>query len=320
MTLDNPDFHSPRKGLTKWKEYANAFGLGHRIGIDIPSEAAGNIPDTAAYDKEYHHQWNSCTMVSMGIGQDKMLVTPLQIANAMCIVANKGFFYIPHFVKSIDGVDPTDTILSRFTQKHEALTHIPDDVYEVVANGMQDVVEYGTASAAKIPGINICAKTGTAENYRVIRGRRSKLKSHSVFVCFAPREDPKIAIAIVIENAGFGATWAAPMGSLLLEKYLKDTIRAERLPLIDHIVGSNLMPRYLIIQQFIEDSARAAFRAKQTGDSTRWKKFTNPAMRSVLLDTVNHTFVPALPTLVQSSAGDKPKNNFKIKDTNSVSN
>jgi penicillin-binding protein 2 len=200
------------------------------------------------------------------------------------------------------------------------LTHIPDDVYEVVASGMQDVVEYGTASAAKIPGINICAKTGTAENYRVIRGRRSKLRSHSVFVCFAPRENPKIAIAVIIENAGFGAAWAAPMGSLLLEQYLKDSIRTERLPLIDHIVGSNLMPRYLIIQQFIEDSSRAAFRAKQTGDSTKWKKFTNPALRSVLLDTVNHIFVPALATNIQNIPADKPKRVIKITDTNSVSN
>ncbi|HLY68892.1 MAG TPA: penicillin-binding protein 2 [Puia sp.] len=320
LTIDNPAYHSARKGLTKWKEYANAFGLGHRIGIDIPSENAGNIPDTSAYDKEYHHAWNSCSMVSMGIGQDKMLVTPLQIANAMCIVANKGYFYVPHFVKSIDGVDANDTILNRFTQKHEVLTHIPDDVYEVVANGMQDVVEYGTASAAKIPGINICAKTGTAENYRIIRGRRSKLKSHSVFVCFAPRENPKIAIAVVIENAGFGAAWAAPIGSLLLEKYLNDSIRTERFPLIDHIVGSNLMPRYLIIQQFIDDSSRAAFRARQTGDSTKWKKFTNPALRSVLLDTVNHVFVPALATNIQNIAADKPKNTIKIKDTNSISN
>jgi penicillin-binding protein 2 len=320
LTVDNPEYHSARKGLEKWKEYANAFGLGHRVGIDIPSEDAGNIPDTSAYDKEYHHAWNSCTMVSMGIGQDKMLVTPLQIANSMCIVANKGYFYVPHFVKSIDGEDATDTILNRFTQKHEVLTHIPDDVYEVVASGMQDVVEYGTASAAKIPGINICAKTGTAENYRVIRGKRSKLRSHSVFVCFAPRENPKIAIAVVIENAGFGATWAAPIGSLLLEKYLNDSIRTERLPLIDHIVGSNLMPRYLIIQQFIEDSSRAAKWAKQTGDSAKWKKFTNPALRSVLLDTVNHIFVPALATNIQNIAADRPKNPIKIKDTDSVSN
>ncbi len=320
LTLDNPEFRGVRSGLTRWKEYVNAFGLGHRIGIDIPSEDGGNIPDTTAYDKEYHHQWNSCTMVTMGIGQDKMLVTPLQIANAMCIVANKGFFYTPHFVNRIDGADPNDTLLNRFKEKHEVLTHIPDDVYEVVTSGMQDVVEYGTASAAKIPGINICAKTGTAENYRIIRGRRTKLKSHSVFVCFAPRENPKIAIAIVIENAGFGATWAAPIGSLLLEKYLNDTIRAERLPLIDHLVGSNLMPRYLMVQQFIEDSSRAAKWAKQTGDSTRWKKYTNVSFRNEMLDTLHRVFVSSLTPNFQNSSADKPKNNIKIKDTDSTTN
>jgi penicillin-binding protein 2 len=104
----------------KWKEYANGFGLGHRLGVDLPSEDGGNIPDTSAYDKEYHHSWNSCTMVTMGIGQDKMQETPLQIANAMCIVANKGFFYIPHFVKSIEGAAEEDTLLSRFHEKHSA--------------------------------------------------------------------------------------------------------------------------------------------------------------------------------------------------------
>jgi penicillin-binding protein 2 len=320
LTVDNPEFHSVRMGLTRWKEYANAFGLGHRIGIDIPSEAGGNIPDTASYDKEYHHQWNSCTMVSMGIGQDKMLVTPLQIANAMCIVANRGFFYLPHFVKSIDGADSGDTVLNRFQVKHEVLTHIPDEEYEVVTNGMQDVVEYGTAAAAKIPGINICAKTGTAENYRLIRGKRSKLKSHSVFVCFAPKENPKIAIAIVIENAGFGATWAAPIGSLLLEKYLNDTIRAERLPLIDHIVNSNLMPRYLIVQQFITDSTRAAKWAMQTGDSTRWKKYMSPSFRNDMLDTLHRVFVPALSMNIRDEPADKSKNYIKIRDTDSIQN
>ena len=154
----------------------------------------------------------------------------------------------------------------------------------------------------------------------MIRGKRTKLKSHSVFVCFAPRENPRIAIAIVIENAGFGATWAAPMGSLLLEKYLNDTIRTERLPLIDHIVGSNLMPRYLIIQQFVEDSLRASRWAKQTGDSTRWKKYINPSYRTEMLDTLHRVFVPSLSNDIPKNDADKPKNNFKIKDTDSVSN
>ena len=222
--------------LMKWKEYVNAFGLGHRIGVDLPSEDGGNIPDTVAYDKDYNHSWNSCTMVTMGIGQDKMLVTPLQMANSMCIVANKGYYYVPHFVEKVDGETSADTLLNKYKTKHEVLTHIPEDVYDVVISGMQDVTEIGTAKAVRIPGINMCAKTGTAENYLVIEHRRTKLKNNAMFVCFAPRENPKVCIAVVVQNAGYGAAWAAPIGSLLVEKYLNDslsTTSAKKLELAD---------------------------------------------------------------------------------------
>jgi len=154
-TIDNPKYHNPRIGLTKWKEYCNAFGYGHKLGVDIPNENGGNIPDTTAYDKEYHHQWNSCTMTGggLGIGQDKMLVTPLQIVNGICIVANKGYYYLPHFVKSIDDESEDDTVLvNKFRKRHDVLTHIPDASYEVVISGMQDVTEIGTAATiTKIP-------------------------------------------------------------------------------------------------------------------------------------------------------------------------
>ncbi len=299
--IDNPAFHSSRAGLMKWKEYANAFGLGHRIGVDLPSEDGGNIPDTAVYDRIYHRSWNSCTMVTMGIGQDQMTVTPLQIANAMCIVANKGYFYTPHFVKSIEGVsDDGAEVLDRFRQKHEVLTHIPDNVYEVVHSGMQDVVEIGTARAARIPGIDICAKTGTAENKRVIDGRIIKLADHSIFVCFAPREDPKIVIAVIVENGGFGSAQAAPIASLLVEKYLRDTLSEERLKQVDRIAGVNLMPKYLVRLQFRADSTRAARWARQTGDSTRWKKYQTPSYRALLLDTSGEVHNPLMDALLKS--------------------
>ena len=196
LTIDNPQYHSPRKGLMKWKEYVNAFGLGHRIGVDLPSEDIGNIPDTASYDKIYNRSWNSCTMVTMGIGQDQISVTPLQMANSMCIVANKGFYYVPHFVEKVDGETTEDTLLNRYKVKHEVLTHIPDDVYEVVImrGVMQDVAEIGTARAVSaFPGINMCAKTGTAENYLVIEHKKRKLKNNAMFVCFAPQGNPTIA-------------------------------------------------------------------------------------------------------------------------------
>jgi penicillin-binding protein 2 len=305
LEIDNPEYHSARKGLMKWKEYLTAFGLGHRIGVDLPSEDGGLIPDTATYDKEYHGQWNSCTMVGggLGIGQDKMSVTPLQMANSICIVANKGFFYIPHFMMSVEGSSDEDTLLHRFQQRHEVLTHIPDDVYEVVHSGMQDVVEFGTGKGARIPGINICAKTGTAENYRIIEGRRVKLQDNSMFVCFAPREDPKIAIAIVVENAGHGSAWAAPIASILMEKYLNDTLRPERRSEVERITKTNLVPRFLVRQQFRADSLRAANWAKQTGDSSRWIRYLDPSFRVMMLDTLDGSKSPLYLALQKKMLG-----------------
>src|SRR6478736_5568181 len=237
LTVDNRKMENIRVGLETWKNYMNKFGLGHRIGVDLPSEDGGNIPDTLAYDKEYHGSWNSCTMVTLGIGQDKMLVTPLQMANAMCIVANKGSFYIPHFVTKVEGNSPDDTVLNKYFVKHEVLTHISDADYETVISGMQDVTVVGTARIARIDGINMCAKTGTAENYLSLEGKRTKLNNNSMFVCFAPRENPQIAIAVVIQNAGFGATWAGRIGSLLVEKYLRDTLTAARVKLATDIAN-----------------------------------------------------------------------------------
>lgn len=274
QTVDNPAIHNVRNGLTKWKDYMSAFGYGHKLGVDLPSEDGGNIPDTAAYDKEYRGSWNSCTMVTLGIGQDKMLATPLQIANGICIVANKGYYYVPHFIKQIDGETPEDTLLNKFRRKHEVLTHIPDDVYNVVIDGMEDVTVVGTAKRiTKIPGLDICAKTGTAENKRVIDHKVLKLKDHSLFVCFAPRENPQIAVAVIVENGGFGATWAGPMAYLVLEKYLNDTLRADRLKEVERIAGANLMPSYLPRLQYITDSTRAVAWFNITHDSTVVKKY-----------------------------------------------
>ncbi len=277
-TIDNPKYHNPRIGLTKWDQYCNAFGYGHKLGIDIPNENGGNIPDTADYDKEYHGQWNSCTMTGggLGIGQDKMLVTPLQIANVICIVANKGYYYTPHFVKSIDDETDEDTsLINRFRKKHAVLNHISDSAYNVVIEGMHDVTIVGTANhIPKIPGIEICAKTGTAQNKQVIDKKVVELKDHSLFVCFAPKENPKIAVSVIIENGGFGATWAGPMAYLLLEKYLTDSLRADRQQEADRIAATNLMPSYLTREQFKADSIRAFEWFKMTRDSSYIDKYT----------------------------------------------
>jgi penicillin-binding protein 2 len=282
--VDNPQIHSTRKGLTKWKEYMNAFGYGHRTGVDLASEDGGNIPDTAAYDKEYRGQWNSCTMVTLGIGQDKMLATPLQIANGICIVANKGYYYVPHFVKSIADENESDSsLVNKFRFKHKVLTHISDSLYNIVINGMHDVTVVGTAAGIpKIPGIDICAKTGTAQNKIVLDRKVIELKEHSVFVCFAPKDDPKIAVAVIVENGGWGATWAGPMGYLIVEKYLTDSLRADRKLEADRISNANLMPSILPRQQFIADSIRAFEWYKMTKDSSyiekyiynNWKEFS----------------------------------------------
>ena len=234
-----------------------------------------------AYDKEYRGSWNSCTMVTIGIGQDKLLVTPLQMANSICIVANRGYYYTPHFVEKIDGETTEDTLLNRFRQKHEVLTHISDEAYDAVIGGMQDVVEHGTARIAQIPGINICAKTGTAENYTVVDHKRLKLPDNSMFVCFAPRENPRIAIAVVVENAGFGATWAGPIARILMEKYLNDTLQTKSKDDLERIGNSNLMPAYLKRVQFVEDSTRARRWFEKTNDSAYLKKYVQPDRRIV---------------------------------------
>lgn len=273
MAVDNPKFANVKDGYEKWKTYMNAFGLGTRLGVDLPSEDKGNIPDTADYNREYRNVWNSCTNLTLGIGQDKMTATPLQLANAMCIIANKGYYYTPHFVKNIEKETEEDTILKPFRVKHEPLTHISDTAFNAVMEGMQQVVEHGTATSAKIPGINICAKTGTAQNFRIIRGKRIELKENSMFVAFAPRENPKIAICVVVENAGFGSTAAGPIASLLMEKYLNDTLRPESVKKIEEISKTDMLPSILSVEQYLFDSTRAEEWAKRFGDSTQLRKY-----------------------------------------------
>lgn len=274
MAVDNPKYGNVKDGYAAWRKYLNEFGLGVQLGIDLPGEyKRSGIPDTSVYNKVYHNSWSSCTNLTLGIGQDMMLSTPLQLANSMCLIANKGYYYTPHFVKSVDGETKEDTILNKFRQKHNVLTHISDTAFEAVISGMQDVVEIGTARVARIPNINVCAKTGTAENYRIIDGKRVKLKDNSMFVCFAPRENPKIALAVVVENAGFGATWAGNIAQLLMEKYLTDSLRPERAKEAERIASSNLMPSWLVREQFKADSTRARFYFDLTKDSNYIKKY-----------------------------------------------
>ena len=274
LIVDNRKYDDVKEGYQKWHDYMNSFGLGIRLGLDLPSEDKGNIPDTARYNREYRGQWNSCTNLTLGIGQDMMLATPLQLANAMCIIANRGFYYTPHFVKNMDDEAEEDAaLLNKYRQKHSVLTHIPDDAYDAVQDGMHDVVEEGTARIAKIPGINICAKTGTAQNFTVLDGKRIELPNNSMFVCFAPKEDPKIALAVTVENAGFGSTWAGPIARIIMEKYLNDTLQTKSKEDLERISNADLMPKYYIRKQFIADSTRAFEWFKMTNDSSYIEKY-----------------------------------------------
>ncbi len=236
MAIDNPKYHNAKLGYLKWKEYVNGFGLGRKLGIDLPSENRASIPDTAQYNKDFGGAkfWNSCYMLTLGIGQDRMTATPLQLANAMAFIANQGYYYTPHFVDSVEEEDETDKeVLAKFRTK-QAVTKIPKEYFDIIKEGMYGVTVFGTAAFIKVPGHEFCAKTGTAQNPHG--------KNHSLFVCFAPKDNPKIAVAVVVENAGFGATWAGPIGGLLMEKYLNDTLTKESKTKVDYLSNVDLMP------------------------------------------------------------------------------
>jgi penicillin-binding protein 2 len=193
-----------------WKNHIVSMGYGHKLGIDLPGENRGFIPNSKTYDKAYRKKWNSNTIISIAIGQGEILASPLQICNVAATIANKGYFYTPHVVKKIQDM-ALDTLYTR--KRH---TTIEPKYYEIIAEGMRAAVTSGTCRLAAIPDIEVCGKTGTVENPRG--------KDHSVFMGFAPYNDPKVAIAVFVENAGFGATYAVPIGRLMLEKYLTGTI------------------------------------------------------------------------------------------------
>ncbi|MBK6371403.1 MAG: penicillin-binding protein 2 [Flavobacteriales bacterium] len=201
-------------GLAEWHTYMLSFGLGQRLPIDLPSAKGGNIPDVAYYDRKYGKLgWAFSTIYSVSIGQGEVLVAPLQMANLAAIFANKGWYYDPHVVRA---VGHPDSVQQKYLTKH--ITDVDPKWYDHIQEGMRRVVNEagGTARGARMKEITICGKTGTAENPHG--------QDHAVFICFAPMENPKIAMAVYVENSGFGGTWAAPIASLLIEQYLTDTI------------------------------------------------------------------------------------------------
>jgi len=205
-------------GLKSWRKRVMNFGFGAPLGIDLEGEKSGQVPGVSLYDKWYGHgRWAFSTIYSNSIGEGELLVVPLQMANLAAIIANKGYYYIPHLVKSIGD---QNAIRSEYTVKHESM--IAPEHFDLVQDAMEAVVNQtgGTARRARSKDIIICGKTGTVEN--------GDYPDHSVFIAFAPRENPKIAIAVYVEYAGFGGTWAAPIASLMIEKYLKGDISNQR--------------------------------------------------------------------------------------------
>ncbi len=234
--LENEKYDTIDDALDKWREYVMSFGFGHKLGSDFPSELGGFIPDSKYYNRYYRKGgWKATTVISLSIGQGEIGCTPLQIANMCSIMANRGFYYIPHMIKDSEHV----TIDQKYKEKH--YTMVDTTHFNKVVSGMYRAVNSGfgsggTASIAAVEGLDICGKTGTAQNPHG--------SDHSVFICFAPRDNPKIAVAAYVENGGFGATWAAPIASLLTEMYLTGEISGDsRKALERRVLEGNLLSR-----------------------------------------------------------------------------
>ena len=231
--LENPAYSSEAEAIDRWHDYVQSFGFGTRLGSDFPSEIAGFVPNASTYDRIYGKGgWKALSVISLSIGQGELGCTPLHLANLASTIANRGWYRIPHIVRD-HGCDSTN---AKYMEKHYTL--IDTAHFEKVIEGMYMAVnapagEGATARVAAVKGLDICGKTGTAENPHG--------DEHAVFVCFAPRENPRIAIAVYIENAGFGATWAAPVASLMVEKYLNGSISSNRLWLQQRITDANLL-------------------------------------------------------------------------------
>ena len=231
--LDNPKYGGVAEGMDAWHDYVQSFGFGQKLGSDFPSELGGFVPDAKYYDKRYRKGgWKSLTVISLSIGQGELGCTPLHLANLCATIANRGFYYIPHIIKDSDNYK----IDNKYREKH--YTAVDTCHFPKVINGMYRAVNSGygsggTASVAEVKGLEICGKTGTAQNPRG--------DDNSVFICFAPRENPQIAVAAYVENGGFGAAWAAPIASLLVEKYLNGEISDKRKPLEDRMLNADLM-------------------------------------------------------------------------------
>jgi penicillin-binding protein 2 len=216
--IDKRPFTTTRDGFEFWRNLVMSFGFGHKLGVDLPGELNGNIPSSNYYDR-FHGKgrWTSMAIISLGIGQGEIGITPLQLANLAALMSNHGFYYTPHVIKAIGR---RDNLNKEYSEKHYC--RIDPQYFSVVIEGMHNALQAGgTAFESKVDGIDICGKTGTAQNPHG--------KNHSIFIAFAPQDNPRIAVAVVVENAGFGATYAAPIASLIIEKYINRVVKRKDL-------------------------------------------------------------------------------------------
>ena len=213
-------YEDPKEGMDVWSNHVKSFGLGNYLGYDLPSGQKGLIPDSSLYNRYYpNHKWKAITTISNAIGQGEVLTTPIQLANMTAAVANRGYYYTPHILKKVG-----DSAILNKNYTSPKYTSINARHFEPVIDGMFNVFEIGTARGSKIEDIEICGKTGTAENFARINGEKVQFTDHSIFIAFAPKDDPKIAIAVFVENGYWGSRWAAPIASLMIEKYIKGSI------------------------------------------------------------------------------------------------
>ncbi|MEI2758265.1 MAG: penicillin-binding protein 2 [Bacteroidia bacterium] len=211
--IDNRKYNRTEDAFDIWRNYVLSFGIGKKIDVDMPHELRGNVPTVDYYNRFFGKgRWKSSTIISLAIGQGELGITPLQMANAACIVANKGYYYVPHIVKEIGY---KHYLPDHFKKKNYTL--VDSKYFDAIQDGMEWVFERGTARGSRVDSLVMCGKTGTAQNPHG--------KNHSVFFCFAPRENPKIAVAVLVENAGQGAHFAAPIASLMVQKYLLKAIK-----------------------------------------------------------------------------------------------
>jgi penicillin-binding protein 2 len=228
---------NPSEGMDRWSNHVKSFGLGNYLGYDLKIGNKGRIPDSNFYDTWYgKNRWASTYNISNSIGQGEVETTPIQLANMMAAIANRGYYYTPHIIKKIED----QAIDEKFTTPH--YTTIDKENFEPIIQGMFDVYNHGTAASLRVPGIDICGKTGTAENFTKINGVTTQLTDHSIFVAFAPKDNPKIALAVFVENGYWGSRFAGKIASLIIEKYINGEIT--RTDLEDWILRYSLEHEY----------------------------------------------------------------------------